>query len=73
MSRTDLRMKAGPYLATLMALKPVGRTTRTSASPPAPSSSRVKKLPRLVSPLLPVKVRTDCSKATWSAARGVPS
>ena len=73
MSRTDLRMKAGPYLATLMALKPVGSTTRTSASPPAPSSRRVRKLPRLVLLLSPVKVRTDCSNAAWSAASGVPS
>ena len=73
MSRTDLRMNAGPYLATLMALKPVGKTTRTSSSPPPTSSKRVKKFPLFVLSLSPVKVRIESWKAAWSEASGVAS
>ena len=51
-------------------MKPLGSTTRTSASPDAPSSKRLKRLPRRAE-VVPTKVCTERWKASWSAAKGV--
>ena len=73
MSKTVMEGPLGEYTGyyTPPSLKPVGRITRTSASPPAPSSNRLIRLPRLA--VAPAKVWTERWKAAWSAARGVPS